>query len=124
VAVGNAADVLGSLELLDLVEQLVVRLETADLARLLPDLLVVDGEAAVSYVVAAATTAPRALELVAPLVERGLDARALAVIAHAADLDTDVTRRWLDADDERRRQITRAAAVSGRADVSALLALA
>jgi tetratricopeptide (TPR) repeat protein len=77
--------------------------------------------AAECFIIAAATSAPRTLRLLAPLVDHGHRSESLALLDHATDLDAAGARRWLDAHPALADQLRAAATELGRNDLLPVL---
>jgi hypothetical protein len=77
--------------------------------------------AAECLIVAAATTAARTMRLIGALVGHDHMAEALTLVDHAADLDSAVARRHLDADPALTARLRAAAAELGRDDLLPVL---
>lgn len=105
-------------------ERLAAYLPDADIGPLLDRYLDDAPVAADSLVVSIATTATRAVELVAPLTRHGHVEQALAVVSHAASLDAAVTTRLLAGRGALLAELRSAALRLGRDDLGPVLAAA
>lgn len=102
-------------------ERLAGLLHDDELTALLDRCIAELGGAAGAVIVGGATTAARCLLVVGRLQGAGFTDGALAVLAHAADLDPGETRRLLDARPELRAELAEAAGTAGRGDLGAVL---
>lgn len=102
-------------------ERLAGLLHDDELTALLDRCIAELGGAAGAVIVGGATTAARCLLVVGRLQGAGFTDGALAVLAHAADLDPGETRRLLDARPELRAELAEAAGARGRGDLGAVL---
>ncbi len=126
---GLVADAIEDLELVDMaapdlvevLQELVGRLQDEDLGPLLDASLAHSPAAAGSMIVAGASTVSRCVMIMDSLVSAGFNEQALAVLAHATDADPDATRDALRARPALARQLRDIAHADGRHDLSTVL---